>query len=145
MKSCETYNKQFLGDTLYAELTEYLSGENSFVDENGHSVLAFGERYKYTGGKAGNTSDNKPVPDTIAKIIEQLNSKPGVSVNSVLINRYTGVDSYLPQHSDDEASIDPESYIYTRCLLAPHAPLYSLTRIPKWRPNFQWRTIVCIV
>ena len=37
-------------------------------------------------------------------------------VNSCLVNRYDGSLSYLPQHSDDEAVIHPESSIFTLSL-----------------------------
>ena len=110
MKCYETYDLNFLEPELYDELTEFLSTQQSFVDENGHSVLAFGERYGYSGGKA---PDTKPLPDIIAKIIQLINSKFGCNINSVLINKYLGVASYLPEHSDDESSIDPESDIFT--------------------------------
>ncbi len=110
MKCHESYNTHFLDTALYDELADFLSNEKSFVDENGHSVVAYGERYRYSGGKAPN---NKPTPGTISKVMDQINSKFNSSVNSVLINKYYGVDSYLPEHSDNESSIDPESTIYT--------------------------------
>ncbi len=110
VKCYETYDPKFLDETLYDELTDFLSKQLSFTAENGHSVLAFGERYVYSGGKA---PDNPPIPDTLSKIIDQINLKFGCNLNSVLVNMYTGKDSYLPQHSDDESSIDPESSICT--------------------------------
>ncbi len=110
IKCFDSYDTEFLEKTLYDEVTHFLSEHTSFSDENGHAVLAFGERYRYSGGKA---SDTKPMPETLTKVIDKLNTKFGCTLNSVLINRYTGVDSYLPQHSDDESSIDPESSIHT--------------------------------
>ncbi len=112
MKCFETHDPKFIDSPLYDELSEFLANE-TFVAENGHSVLAFGERYRYSGGRA---PDHKPIPAVITKVVDQINSKFGCMPNSVLINKYDGVDSYLPQHSDDESSIDPESSIYTLSL-----------------------------
>ncbi len=110
MKCYDSYDTGFLDQDLYRELETFLTSENSFVDENGHAVLAFGERYSYSGGKAPN---NDPLPDCLSTIIDKINSKFDCNVNSVLVNRYSGPDSYLPEHSDDESSIDPDSSIYT--------------------------------
>ena len=39
-----------------------------------------------------------------------------LSVNSCLVNRFEGSESYLPQHSDNEPTIHPESNIITLSL-----------------------------
>jgi hypothetical protein len=68
-------------------------------------------------------------------------------LNSCLVNMYSGPDSYLPNHSDDERCIHPESQIYTLSLgcmrtvkfsekitelkfefKPEHCSLYSMTR-----------------
>ena len=38
---------------------------------------------------------------------------PAPVINSCLVNRFDGPDSYLPRHSDNEATIHPESSIFT--------------------------------
>ena len=112
----EDYKNDFLCDgATLSELKQYLSKECLFSEENGHSVSAFGERYSYTGSKSTTKTDT-PIPGVINKIVDKINTDFKCNVNSVLVNKYTGKDSYLPKHSDDEASIDPESCIYTLSL-----------------------------
>ena len=80
-------------------------------------MLSYGERYKYTGSRSSTDSEAAEVPPLINELISRVNSafcpdgKP--QVNSCLVNRYDGNLSFLPQHSDDEAVIHPESSIFT--------------------------------
>jgi hypothetical protein len=85
-----------------------------FKEENGHAVVAFGEPYRYTGSRA---SANVPaMPEIIKTIVDTINGdlcKDLPQINSCLVNRYSGPESFLPPHSDDEATIHPESSIFT--------------------------------
>ncbi|NRB82001.1 MAG: alpha-ketoglutarate-dependent dioxygenase AlkB [Saccharospirillaceae bacterium] len=82
-----------------------------FHKESGHSVLVFGEEYHYTGshGKA------HPFPEPVKHILDKLNQEHSRDhpLNSCLVNFYSGPQSYLPEHSDDETNIDPNSSIFS--------------------------------
>lgn len=107
--------QDFIDEETENTLISLLSSNNNFKEENGHSVLLFGEPYKYNGSKA----TPEPIPPAISSIIERINNehcsgKP--AINSCLVNRYEGSSSCLPQHSDNEVTIHPESTIFTLSL-----------------------------
>ncbi|KAL5264608.1 hypothetical protein ACHWQZ_G005631 [Mnemiopsis leidyi] len=97
----------------------------SYKNENGHSVASFGESYTYTGSKS--SSNVPPIPDQLKPLFEKVQSiqtemfsssdqnsdQNAPLINSCLINKYEGADSYLPRHSDSEVTIHPESSIFT--------------------------------
>ena len=107
----------FIGDDEAENLVSYLES-CTFEKENGHSVCSFGTPYKYTGSKS--SVNVPPIPDELRPLMEKINSiqselipnQPPV-INSCLVNKYEGPDSFLPQHSDREATIHPESSIFT--------------------------------
>ena len=106
------------------ELTAFLD-TCDFKREGGHSVVSFGEPYEYTGSKS--SSNVPPIPDIIKPLLEKVNSlqtelytskyKSGPNsapvINSCLINKYDGPNSFLPRHADHEVTIHPESSIFT--------------------------------
>ena len=90
---------------------DFLDNVN-FKLENGHSVKNYGAKYRYTG--AGDESSDDDIPAEFEPIINKLKlAYPGITITECLVNRYDGLHSKLPVHSDDELSIDPESSIYT--------------------------------
>ena len=102
----------FLDTETYDELASFLTG-CTFTGENGHSVAAYGERYHYSGAQA-KTAPTTELPPVLAKVMKSVGEQCKYQINSVLINHYAaGDDSYLPEHSDNESSIDPESFICT--------------------------------
>ena len=112
---------EFIDCDLETSLLDlFESSDGSFKSENGHSVLSYGEKYRYTGSRSSAESNSSAIPPAIAQLIEKLNNtfcddgKP--QLNSCLVNRYDGSLSFLPQHSDDEAVIHPESSIFTLSL-----------------------------
>ena len=129
------------GSALLEEATKF-----AYKAENGRGTVVFGESYDYKGSR--NTP--KPMPPTITAIMKQLNDEfksATTPLNSCLVNIYSGPDSYLPSHSDDERCIHPESQIYTVSLgckrtvkfgetitgkefefEAKHRSMYSMTR-----------------
>ncbi len=56
---------------------------------------------------------NTSIPGILQEILDDLNSGVTYNLNSILVNKYEGTDSYLPEHSDDEFTIDPQSSIHT--------------------------------
>ncbi|KAL5261024.1 hypothetical protein ACHWQZ_G006918 [Mnemiopsis leidyi] len=103
------------------------------LSELKHSVesLRSTERttYRYTGSKSFNKVP--PIPESLKPLIEKINNvqseiykvkypdQPYLmapQINSILINKYEGSNSYLPKHSDREETIHPESSIFTLSL-----------------------------
>ena len=112
------YLENFLDSELLEQTMSFLSEQveqNRFKPENGHSVLSFGESYTYVGSKSSAVTE--PIPQVLESIIQTFDSKLNLksTPNSVLINYYpsTGSNSYLPYHSDDEPTIQPDSKIVT--------------------------------
>ena len=125
-----TYTEEFIDATVVESITNFLSSEGTFNEENGHSVQLFGHPYSYTGSKATSKANQEPVvPDLLKPIFEKVNKMQAEQfftkypklkgkvdapvINSCLVNRYAGEESFLPEHSDDETTINPESSIYT--------------------------------
>lgn len=101
------------------------SADKDFQQENGRSVLGYGEPYHYPGSKTNKLKTD--FPDIIQSLVTRINSQfnppepfpwnsnqttPGPEVNQCLINKYTGLAG-IPEHSDDERMIDPHSSIFT--------------------------------
>ena len=109
--------ENFLDESIVNRLHDYLSTcktDGKFKEENGHSVLLLGEKYKYRGARAENT--NPVIPGVVNEIIKKINDdfEGDYDLNSALVNYYgPGDSSYLPEHSDDEGAINPESCIFT--------------------------------
>ena len=110
----EGLQEDFIDSTTATQLNTFVEG-CEFVMEGGHSVCMYGYPYKYTGSRS--TSRVPPIPDAIKGVMEKVNdicTQKGLPlVNSCLINMYEGETGFLPKHSDDEASIHPESSIFT--------------------------------
>ena len=114
-----SHEEDFIDTTMERELTELFEEQQSeFESEGGHSVLYFGEKYKYTGSSSSNR--DRPIPQTIKALMDQINSSVCTGdcpkVNSCLVNKFEGTESYLPKHSDNEPTIHPESNIVTLSL-----------------------------
>ena len=111
MKHIDSVTDRFIADDFASELQNYLS-ECNFVSEGGRSVAAFGETYKYNGSR----NDAVAFPDPVKRLLDKLNATLGDQsqpLNSCVINKYDGPESYIPTHSDNERCIDPNSRICT--------------------------------
>lgn len=112
---------EFIDHDLETSLLDlFESNLTLFNAENGHSVISYGEKYRYVGSNSSTESTSSPMPSAIRQLIDKVNetfcSDDRPEMNSCLVNRYDGSSSYLPQHSDDEAVIHPESSIFTLSL-----------------------------
>ena len=112
----------YIDPELESELMEYFeSCIDKFHAEGDRKCLSFGEQYKYSGSRSSATP--LQMPPVLQSLMDKINndfiSGDQPKLNSCLINRYNGQESSLPQHSDNEQSIHPESYIYTVSLGAP--------------------------
>ena len=104
----------FLTDAETNEVINDLS-EMQFVDENGHSVLKFGAQYRYRGSHG---TEIPEFPSTLKNILDKLNTEfcndnDVPKLNSCLVNKYCNTDAHLPEHSDNESTIAPESNIFS--------------------------------
>ena len=121
----------YLSQDLSTELLQFLTDDCQFTDTNGRSVCSFGAKYTYTGARAQHINE---VPPLIQKVLDKVNNdfcqakspsdtsehgRPATFVNQCLINKYSGQDAYLPEHADNEKSIDPRSSIFTISLGKP--------------------------
>ncbi len=64
----------------------------------------------------GSKSKIKPIPEPLQNILDLMNANHisgDYKLNSILVNKFDGPESHLPEHSDDEFSINPESDIFT--------------------------------
>ena len=113
-QAIEGFLNNFMPNELVSELNDFLEQCAEFDEnvESGHSVTMFGEPYHYNGSKHSNRIAKFPSP--ITKVAELLHEKyPEQDFNSCLVNKFSGPSSWLPRHSDDEATIAPESLICT--------------------------------
>jgi hypothetical protein len=54
------------------------------------------------------------VPELIKNLVDKVNhDREGAAINSIVVNRYTGPESFLPEHQDNEPSIRAGSDILT--------------------------------
>ena len=102
----------FITKDEITELSTFFDA-SKFTKENGHGTIKFGENYNYNGSR------NKSIamPAIVNKLLTKLNEehvghgKP--QLNSCLINKYEGPDSFIKEHSDNERSIERDSSIFT--------------------------------
>ena len=131
--------ENFVDEDSARSLMDFLNA-STFNDENGHSVLSFGTSYKYTGSRS--TGQNQAIPQELHPLLDKVNNlqnetfynqypdykkygRPAPTINSLLINKYEGPNSYLPKHSDNENSIHCESNIFTLSLGAESTIKFS--------------------
>ncbi|KAL5260873.1 hypothetical protein ACHWQZ_G006792 [Mnemiopsis leidyi] len=123
----------FIDENLSSGIMDLLR-TSEFKSENGRSTLSFGEPYTYTGSKS-NRNVPTSFPDVLQPVVDKINAiqkdlfysnhpdlkrnenrHPAPLINSCLVNRYAGSESFLPSHSDNEITIHPESSIFTLSL-----------------------------
>ena len=112
MKCIDKSLDNFLTEGQIKDTLELLNSE-TFYPENGHLVALYGDKYKYMGSKAETIND---LPTQLQTIMDELNihHTGGLyKLNSCLVNKYPDNNSHLPEHSDDEFSIRPDSCIFT--------------------------------
>ena len=90
-----------------------------FSQVNGRQVASFGEDYNYVGAPKSNTKDIPAPLQALIEHVQSLEQYQSSELNQIVINKYTGDDAFLPDHSDDEASIKPESHIFTATIGSP--------------------------
>ena len=114
------HQEGFLSEELAHRTFNFLKeckNAGKFIQENGHSVLAYGESYSYNGSRAQQQNTDIPpqMKNVIDKVVEQLNLD--YTPNAVLINHFPATaaeeESFLNHHCDDEPAIVADSCIVT--------------------------------
>ena len=102
---------------------DYLNKEAEFKTEGDRKTMYFGEHgYKYTGGY----HEKCEMPEDLRQVIDNINKKyPCYKINSCLVTLYKDGQNHIPEHSDDEKCIDPESSILTVSLGAKRSMTFS--------------------
>ena len=100
-------SERFISQEEAQTLTAFLELQ-TFKQENGHGVLSFGEPYSYTGSKS--SSNVPPIPTELKPLFDRINALQteiyskkysqnreltAPLINSCLINKYEGANSYL--------------------------------------------------
>jgi alkylated DNA repair dioxygenase AlkB len=123
----------FIDEPTASNLMTFLEG-TTFKSENGRGTASFGAPYSYTGSKSSQETATQ-LPPILQPIVDEINKHqkdlyykqypslkdlqhkyPAPVINSCLVNKFDGPDSFLPCHSDDEVTIHPESSIFTLSL-----------------------------
>ena len=103
----------YLPEPKCNELLEALK-KLTYIKGKGRSTAKFGEHYTYNGSREECQAE---FPAEVKSILDSLNRSHVPEnvplLNSCVVTRYSGPHSHLPEHSDDERSIHPESCIYT--------------------------------
>lgn len=112
------YVEDFIDSETNDTLVKFCSAQKYTKYKTGREACTFGEKYEFNGAPRNNIKD---VPAALKVLIEKIHKhenmcSAGDDINQVIINRYTGGNSSLPEHSDDESSIAPGSQIFTLSL-----------------------------
>ena len=113
-KCIDRYHNDFITSAQSNKLIKFLDNCDQFSEKNesGHSVALFGYPYHYNGSK--HSDEPVDIPQPILQVIDDINAQyPEAIINSCLVNKYAGPDSHLPQHADNEYTIEPGSRIFT--------------------------------
>jgi hypothetical protein len=109
-KAYEDYVQKFVSQDMSTDLTTFLSS-TSFAEKKGRAVAAFGQVYTYTGSGPPKST---PIPEPIKKLIERIETDyPDHGINSCVVNRYSGSESFLVEHQDNEKDIRAGSNIFS--------------------------------
>ena len=121
-KHVEDNKPDFIDENLCTELMDFLQKEAKFTKLKGRSVTTYGEAYPYPGSPPAKST---PIPPIINQIINKIEGDfPGSNLNSCLITEYAGISSQIPEHSDDEPVISPESNIFTLSIGDPRTIIF---------------------
>ena len=105
------YKENFIENELHQKVLKYVSTDiPNYHKLNGRSVISFGVPYPYPGAPATLPEEISPIFQEVIDLIES--KHPGSNINSCIVTKYSGVSSGIPEHSDNERMIRPDSNIY---------------------------------
>ena len=108
------YLDDFISADQCNELSTFLNTLQSYKKEKGRSTIKFGEKYNYNGSREDSIVEFPPL---IQRVLDDLNEHHVPEnlppLNSCLVTKYTGPNSFIPEHSDNERAIHAESSIFT--------------------------------
>ena len=105
----------FVSTDECTELFNSLKDLSVYKQEKGRSTIKFGEKYSYNGSREDSIVDFPPL---VQQLLNKINEGDLVEgdvppLNSCLVTKYKGPNSYIPEHSDNERAIHPGSSIVT--------------------------------
>ncbi len=124
MKHIDSMDPDYLDKEKLEQIKKMLD-EETFSEESGRSVVQYGVHYNYMGSNS--KSSIKTIPPILQEIVDDLNQNSDCKLNSILVNKFEGRNSYLPEHSDDEFSINPNSNIFTVTVGAKRTVIFKDT------------------
>ena len=113
-KSCNT---NLLSFTYYQLIIvcQFLESCTNFVKNRTMTSMHFGKTHNQSSRNISNSSNEIPKP--LSDIINILHDKYAIQeqakLNSVIINKFSGPSTKLPEHSINDPSINPDSSIFT--------------------------------
>ena len=109
-----SYTDNFIPTNECDELLTFLNTLTSYKKERGRSTIKFGEKYNYNGSREDSIVE---LPPPVKRLLDKLNDELVPDdvplLNSCLVTKYSGPDSFIPEHSDNERAIHSDSSIFT--------------------------------
>ena len=91
-------------------ISQFLHDSSNFVKNGPMKTLRFGSQL------ARNCSNNE-IPEPFRAVIDIFHDKYSIKdeakLNSVIIHKFSGSNTKLPEHSSNDPSINPDSSIFT--------------------------------
>ncbi len=109
----DKYVEGFIPASKCEELLSALS-DLPYVKQKGREVMKFGENYTFNGSRENSNVD---LPPLLKELLDRLNTEFASDhvppLNSCVVTKYVGPNSFIPPHSDNERCIHPDSAIFT--------------------------------
>ena len=112
-KDIANYEENFLSSDARLKLCQFLDGCTSFVYNHTMKSIHFGK----THNQLSRSNSNNEIPEPLRAIIDILHDRHSIQeeskLNSVVINKFSGPHTKLPEHSSNDPAINPDSTIFT--------------------------------
>ena len=107
------YEENFLNPDARLKISQFLDSSTDFVKDGSMRTLNFGKTFN----QSIRVNSNKEIPEPFCAVIDILHDKYSIQdeakLNSVIINKFSGPHTKLPEHSSNDPSINPDSSIFT--------------------------------
>ena len=112
-KHIANYEENFLSSDARLKVCQFLDGCTSFVNNRIMKSIHFGK----THNQLSRSNSNNEIPEPLCAIIDILHDRHSIQeeakLNSVVINKFSGPHTKLPEHSSNDPAINPDSTIFT--------------------------------
>ena len=107
------YEENFLDPDARLKISQFLDSCTGFVKDGSMKTLNFGKTFN----QSTRVNSKKEIPEPFRAVIYILHDKYSIQdeakLNSVIINKFSGQHTKLPEHSTNDPSINPDSSIFT--------------------------------